>query len=203
MRTAGARSSVIVAFSVACASTPTAGPLGEGTALQPRITAVDTARPPKSAFVELDRPGYVALLLVAPGHSATLLYPRDSLTSNQLSAGAHKLTFEIPELLVQNDSVRLARARQRLDSMTRAGPRPRTRSTSTAPLPTTTPTYLLLVTSPQQLSYRRIIEKTAGVSIPTIEIEALNAVAKAIKSTIPAEPRDWAGYYQRAEVRRP
>jgi hypothetical protein len=60
----------------------------------------------------------------------------------------------------------------------------------------------LLVTSPKPLVYQRIIEKTAGVSIPLIDTEALNAVAKAIKATIPSEPRDWAGYYQRVELRR-
>jgi hypothetical protein len=47
-----------------------------------------------------------------------------------------------------------------------------------------------------------MIEKTAGVSIPNIETEALNAVGKAIKSTILSEPRELAGYYQRVELRR-
>jgi hypothetical protein len=70
-------------------------------------------------------------------------------------------------------------------------------------VPAATQTYLLLVTSPQPLSYQRIIEKTAGVSIPSIETEALNAVAKAIKSTIPSEPREISGYYQRIELRKP
>lgn len=179
--------------------------MGEGTAPAVRLTAVDTMRPPKSAWIQLEQQSYVTLLLVAPGYSATLLYPHDSVTNNQLGAGAHQLTFAIPEPLAQSDSMRLARARQRIDSVSRSGARPRTRNAGGGPLPppSTTPTYILIVTSPQPLSYLRILAKTAGVSIPTIEGEALNAVAKAVKSTIVAEPRDWAGAFRRVEVRRP
>ena len=47
--------------------------------------------PPAAATVQLDRDGYAALILVAPGHSATLLYPADSTTDTRLSAGTHRL----------------------------------------------------------------------------------------------------------------
>lgn len=213
MRTVVSYSVAILAVALACASVPTAGPLSEGSALHPRITAVDTIRPPRFAWVEMDQPGYAALVLVAPGHSATLLYPRDSLTSNQLSGGTHQLSFQVPELLVQSDSTRnpLAdRRRQREDSSIRNPGRQRADTSmrargprTTMPLLPTTPTYLLLVTSPQPLVFQRILEKTAGVSIPSVETEALNAVAKAIKSTIPNEPREWSGYYQRVVLHRP
>jgi hypothetical protein len=86
--------------------------------------------------------------------------------------------------------------RQRSDSVIRA------RNSRPAPISPTVPTYLLLVTSPRPLVYQRLIDKTAGVSIPMVDDEALNAVAKAIKSTIPEEPREWAGYYQRTELRK-
>lgn len=184
---------------VGCASTQTAGQLGEGSAPPPKITAVDTAFPPRSVMMDMPQPGYAALLLVAPGHSATLLYPRDSLASVPLSAAAHQLTFELPSFLVQDDSIRL---RARADT-SRFGARARPRTgRAMAPLPPTTLTYLLLITSPQALSYQRILEKTAGVTIPSVDMEALNAVAKAVKSTIPSEPRVWAGYYQLVELRR-
>ena len=174
--------------------------------------SADTSRPPKNALVELDQPGYAVVVLVAPGHSATLLYPADSATDNRLSAGAHHLTFLVPDLLVQFDSVRnpdraprvrrqqdssiLNPGRQRYDTSTRS------RQGRLSAITPSTPTYLLLVTSPWPLVYRRILDKTAGVSIPMVETEALNAVAKAIKSTIPNEPREWAGYYQRVELRK-
>jgi hypothetical protein len=155
----------------------------------------------------MDQPGYVVLLLVAPGHSATLLYPADSLMSNKLTAGAHHVTFQIPDLLAQTDTLRYPaqRGRQQPDSALRnpGGVRAPSRGSGPPPVPAATQTYLLLVTSPQPLSYQRIIEKTAGVSIPSIETEALNAVAKAIKSTIPSEPREISGYYQRIELRKP
>ena len=193
--------SMAMVFGAACASAPTAGPLGEGTVVHPGITFVDTTFPPRHASVRLEQPGYVALLLVAPGHSATLLFPADSVTPNQFPAGTHQIGFQIPGLLAATDSM-LALSRGRDTS--RLSTRARSSRTGTmAPLPPATPTFLLVVTSPQQLSHRRIVEKTAGVSIPLVETEALNAVGKAIKSTIANEPREWAGYYRLIELRRP
>jgi hypothetical protein len=165
---------------------------------------VDSSKPPKFAWVQMDQPAYGVMVFVAPGHSATLLYPRDSLTENRLSAGAHLITFELPATLVLSDSAMMdarARARRRADSI-RANPRVRSRTPIEPLIDPMTPTFLLFVTSPQPLSYARITEKTTGVSIPNIEMEALNAVAKAIKSTIPAEPQEWAGYYRRIELAR-
>ena len=118
MRIGVAWSVVIGTLVAACVSTPVAGTLGEGPGY-PRITAVDSMYPPRSAWIEMDQPGYAAVVLVAPGHSATLLYPRDSLTSNKLTAGAHLLTFQIPDLLVQTDSMRAQRARQQRDTSLR------------------------------------------------------------------------------------
>jgi hypothetical protein len=130
--------------------------------------------------VQLEQREHAVLLLVAPGHSATLLYPRDSLTPNELAAGPHQLEFQIPDLLVASDSMRLVQPRRDSMRLGRRGPTAR----SVTPIPPSVPTYLLLVTSPQPLVFARIVEKTAGVSIPTIDTEALNAIGKAIKSTI-------------------
>ena len=195
---------MVVAALVAagCSKKATFGVLGD-TPTPPataRITAVDSTRPPRHATVQLDQPGYAALILVAPGHSATLLYPSDSTTDNRLASGSHVLRFAIPEVLVQTDSQRMASIARARDSGFSAR---RTRPRGVTPLPPTAPTYLLIVTSPQQLSYARLREKTTGVSIPLEDMEALNAVGKAVKSTLSSEPREWAGYYQLVEVRPP
>jgi hypothetical protein len=185
----------ITVFGAACASSPGGGTLGEGGIAEPRITAVDTAAPPRNATVQLEQPVYVALFLVAPGHSVSLLYPADSATNNRHVAGAHRLQFELPESLVETDSQRIARIR---DAQRASQRRRRTTPGSTAnigPLPPTVMPYLLLITSPQELDYDRMLEKTGGVSIPTVDSEALNAVAKAIKATLAAEPRNWSGHY--------
>jgi hypothetical protein len=196
-------SMAIVLCGTACASAPTAGPLGEGALVRPAITFVDSAFPPRHATVQLNQSGYVALLLVAPGHSATLLFPNDSDANNQFAAGAHQIAFQIPGFLAVTDSARAQERAQRGRDTSRLSTRARASRTGTmAPLPPSTPTYLLVVTSPQPLHYRRIIEKTAGVSIPLLDMEALNAVGKAIKSTIANEPREWAGYYRLVELRR-
>lgn len=199
MRTAVVSMSVVL-FGAACASAPVAGPLGEGSVAAPGIVLVDSAFPPRHVAVRLDQPGYVALLLVAPGHSATLLFPNDSASGNQFTAGTHQIGFQIPGLLVLSDSMlRISRGRD----TSRLSTRTRTTRRTTMPIPSETPTFFLVVTSPQQLSYQRIIEKTSGVSIPTLDTEALNAVGKAVKSTIANEPREWAGYYRPVELRRP
>lgn len=170
----------------------------------PRIVAVDSATPPRSVSIQLDQPAYAAVLLVAPGHSATLLYPGDSLTENRLAAGASVVNFEIPEILVRNDSVTLwqrTRERQIQDSLLRRRGRGRDPGRpGLTPLPPATAAYLMIVSSPQPLNYSRIIDKTAGVSIPLMESEALNAVGKAIKSTLLTEPREWSGTYQRIKL---
>lgn len=199
MRTAALSLIGLAIAGAACASTPAGGVLSEGAGFQPKIAAVDSAFPPAAATVQLDRAGYAALILVAPGHSATLLYPADSTTDNRLSAGTHRLRFDVPGALAETDSQRLARIREAQRTPARRGSATRRAIT---PIPPSTPTYLLLLTSPQPLLYTRMIEKTGGVTIPNIDDEALNAVAKAIKSTLPNEPREWAGYYQPVELRR-
>ena len=189
-----------LAAAAACASAPKAGAIGESPTPPVRITSVDSALPPRSVSVQLDEAASVAVLLVAPGHSATLLYPRDSTTDNRHTAGEHAITLVIPNALLESDSARIAGLIRERDS---ARVRTRTPTIRTPALPQTTPTYLLVVTSPQPLSYSRILSKTTGVSIPTIDLEALNAVGKAVKSTIEAEPRLWNGFYQLVALRPP
>jgi hypothetical protein len=184
-----------------CASNPGGGALGEGDVAEALITAVDTAVPPRSATVQLEQPAYLALFLVAPGHSASLLYPVDSTTDNRRGAGTHQLQFDLPGTLVETDSQRLARIREARRATQRRRATPPV-SASMGPIPATITPYLLLITSPQELDYDRMREKTGGVSIPIVDLEALNAVAKAIKATLPAEPRNWAGHYQPVILRR-
>jgi hypothetical protein len=185
-----------------CAKQAKFGPLGDSPVppSPTRITGVDTTLPPRNLSVQLDQAGYATVILVAPGHSATILYPADSTVDNRLGAGSHTLTVQIPEALVQTDSQRMAAITRARDSGFSAR---RTRPRGITPLSPATPTYFLVITSPQQLSYSRMREKTAGVSIPIEDMEALNAIAKAVKSTLAAEPREWAGYYQHVEIRPP
>lgn len=177
----------------ACASAPKLGPIGESPTSPIRITAIDSTHPPRWLSAQLDEQSYVAVLLVAAGHSATLLYPPDSTTNNQLPAGQHTLNVTVPAVLLESDSARIAGLIRARDS---SRVRTRVPTVRTPALQPTTPTYFLVVTSPQPLSYSRIVAKTTGVSIPTLDLEALNAVGKAVKSTIEADPRVWNGFYQ-------
>jgi hypothetical protein len=185
-----------------CAKQANSGPLGDSpTPASPtRIASVDSTLPPRHVSVQLDQPGYATVILVAPGHSATILYPADSAADNRLGAGNHTLRFQIPEGLVQTDSQRMtaiSRARDTGFSVRRSRPR------GITPLSASTPTYLLVISSPQQLSWQKMRDKTTGVTIPVADMEALNAIAKAVKSTLATEPREWAGYYRQVEIRPP
>jgi hypothetical protein len=192
----------IVAAS-ACASAPTAGPLTEGFDGTSRIVSIDSARPPASVTVQLEEPAHVAVLLVIPGHSATLLFPRDSVTDTQRPAGQSTIAVEIPGMLVRRDSAGGIRPRQTSGAAQDSMRRRRTVSSATmrgpGPVPLDAPAFMLLLTSTRPYEYHRVIDRTAGVSIPSIKEEALNAVAKAVRATLP-EPRRLTGYYQLVEL---
>jgi hypothetical protein len=195
VRTTSISAIAMSVLGVSCASSPNTGRLADGSALDPKILSSDNSQPPKSATIQLSQAGYVALLLVAPGHSATLLYPRDSATNNQMREGAHQITFQIPSgLVLDSTDIRI----RRRDSTTAA--RPRSRTIMTPPIDPAMGSFLLLLTSPQRLDYARMVERTSGVTLPTVETEALNAIAKAIKSTLSMEPRDLAGFFYRIQL---
>lgn len=196
---------VVLAALTACTSAPKAGPLGEGFGGASRIVAVDTALPPQFAVVELAQPMHVAVLLIIPGHSATLLHPRDSAAGQRLDAGQSTVRFEVPALLARRDSDAIRQRQGTLSAQDSVLRRRRTTgmsSNSPGPVPANAATFLLLLASPQALSPQRIIERTVGVSIPSMDDEALNAVAKTVRATLP-EPRTLEGYYQLIELTRP
>lgn len=198
MRIASIRSAFLALAVTACVSALQAGNLEPDSSLKPKIVAVDTARPPRNIFAQLDRDGYAAVILVIPGHSATLLYPADSATDNRLTAGSHQLPFEIPSHLTR-DSLRLIMPRnpsRRVDTTrVRTG-----RIVNMAPVPDNAHVYLLLLTATQPLTYGRIMDKTAGVSIPLLDDEALNAITKAVKATLPVEPREIGAYFTEIDL---
>ena len=202
MRTQIATLASIIALA-SCQSAPTSGPLGEGLGGTSTIVATDTARPPRSIMVQLDEPAYVAVLLVRPGYNATLVYPRDSTTDNRLPAGQSTVPLTVPELLARRDSGATRVQMTRQDSVIRRrGTAAGARGSSMPPASAVAPTLVLLLTSPQPLVYQRIIDRTAGVSIPNLDDEALHAVAKGVRATLP-EPRALSGYFQSIEPAEP
>lgn len=188
-----------------CKSAPDAGPLGEGLGGASRIVAADTARPLRSVAVQLEEPAYAAVLLVQPGYTATLVYPKDSAMNNQLPAGPSTVPLFLPQQVVRRDSgsalQREGMRRAQDSAIVRRGTAAGARATTAGPA-AAAETFLLLLTSPQPLVYQRIIDRTGGVTIPNIQDEALHAVAKAVRATLP-EPRRLAGYFQLIQLARP
>jgi hypothetical protein len=183
----------------ACASAPKPRQLGQYNSLTPRLAVVDSERPPRNLTVDLGAPASVVVVYVAPGRSTRIVYPADSMSAPRLAAGSQRITATWPRPRTSLDSARR-------DSIARANP-PRTRRDSIAranmgrpgmalpdPEAGLAPTgYLLLFATPGPLPYAEVRRKVEGVTTPLDVDEALNAIAKQVRSTLdPSAP--WAGY---------
>jgi hypothetical protein len=182
----------------ACASAPQPRQLGQYTALTPRLAVVDSERPPRNLAVDLSAPASVVVVYVAPGRSTRIVYPADSATAPRLGAGSHRIIATWPRARLAADSARrdsIARAnipRTRRDSIARAQmPRPTSFPDPEAGLAPVG--YLLLFATPNPLSYADVRRKVEGVTTPLDTDEALNAIAKQVRSTLDPSAQ-WAGY---------
>jgi hypothetical protein len=186
-----------VAFLAACASAPQPRQLGDYPTLTPRLAVVDSERPPRNLTVDLATPASVVVVYVAPGRSTRVVYPADTLTSARLPAGSHRIVATWPPPRMSPDSARrdsIARAnRARRDTAARAN-RPRPVPVLPDPEAGIAPMgYLLLFATPAALQHGEVRRKVEGVTTPLDTDEALNAIAKQVRSTLdPAAP--WAGY---------
>jgi hypothetical protein len=188
-----------VLAAVACASAPQPRQLGNYGLLTPRLTVVDSERPPRSLTVELSAPASVVVVYVAPGRSTRVVYPADSVNVPRLPAGTQRLTAAWPRSRASADSARrdsIARANQprtRRDSITRAG-MPRPSMALPDPEAGLAPAgYLLLFATPGPLQYAEVRRKVEGVTTPLDDDEALNAIAKQVRSTLDPSA-EWAAY---------
>jgi hypothetical protein len=191
----------IVASSFGCASAPQPRQLGEYPALTPRLAVVDSERPPVNLTVELSAPASVVVAYVAPGRSTRIVYPADTLGAPRLTAGSQRITATWPQARTSAERARadsIARAnpdRARRDSIARAsGARRPTMMALPDPESGLAPVgYLLLFATPSPLPYADVRRKVEGVTTPLDVDEALNAIAKQLRSTLPASA-PWAGY---------
>jgi hypothetical protein len=191
----------------ACASAPQPRQLGQYSVLTPRLAVVDSERPPRNLTVDLSAPASVVVVYVAPGRSTRIVYPADSATAARLPAGSQRITATWPRPRVSPDSARrdsTARANQartRRDSVGRGN---MARSVPALPDPEAglAPAgYLMVFATPQPLRYDEVRRKVEGVTTPLDVDEALNAIAKQVRSTIdPAAP--WAAYALEVTVER-
>jgi hypothetical protein len=182
-----------------CASAPRPRELGQYAALTPRLAVIDSERPPVNLTVDLSAPASVVVMYVAPGRSTRIVYPADTLGAPRLAAGSHRIQATWPRLRPVTDSARrdslsrADRARARRDSIARGG-------MQRAPIPLPDPEaglaptgYLLLFATPGLLPYADVRRKVEGVTTPLDTDEALNAIAKQVRSTLDPAAQ-WAGY---------
>lgn len=189
---------IAILLAVGCASAPQPRELGNYSALSPRLAVVDSERPPVNLTVGLASPASVVVIYVAPGRSTRIVYPADSAAAPRLAAGSQRITATWPRPRMTADAARR-------DSIARANAARTRRDTEVR---TTTPRviglpdpeaglapvgYLFLFASPSQLPYDEIRRKVEGVTTPLDTDEALNAIAKQVRSTLDPSAR-WAGY---------
>jgi hypothetical protein len=183
-----------------CASAPQPRQLGNYNILTPRLAVVDSERPPRNLTVDLSAPASVVVMYVAPGRSTRIVYPTDSLAvPPRLAAGSQRITAVWPSPRARADSARrdsIARANQprtRRDSIARAN-MPRRVVALPDPEAGLAPTgYLLLFATPGPLQYGEVRRKVEGVTTPLDVDEALNAIAKQVRSTLDSTA-PWAAY---------
>jgi hypothetical protein len=194
----GLRALAVLLIAGACASAPQPRELGQYSVLTPRLAVVDSERPPRNLTVDLAAPASIVVVYVAPGRSTRIVYPADSATAPRLSAGTQRITATWPRPRALPDSARR-------DSIARAN-RARTRRDANVPSNTQRIAalpdpeaglapfgYLLLFATPQSLQYGEVRRRVEGVTTPLDANEALNAIAKQVRSTLdPSAP--WAGY---------
>ncbi len=184
---------------VACASAPQPRQLGNYSALTPRLAVVDSERPPRNLIVDLGAPASVVVVYVAPGRSTRIVYPADSVNAPRLPAGTQRLTATWPRSRSSVDSARrdsIARANQaraRRDSIARATQPQRVIALPDPEAGLAPIGYLLLFATPAPLQYAEVRRKVEGVTTPLDVDEALNAIAKQVRSTLDPSAQ-WAAY---------
>ena len=183
----------------ACASGPAIHRLGDYSTLQPLFTTPPNEKDPTRITVNLTSPAYVAALFVVPGRGTAIVYPTDSATNNRVAAGQNSIPVRFSQRPFNRDSMLAAIRRQQ-----QGGGRVTAADTSRDtvrfgvrdPSPAASPIgYLLLVASPEPLSYIMLRRRVEGVSIPIDDAEALSTVMKLVKATLP-DGATLAGYAQ-------
>jgi hypothetical protein len=183
----------------ACASGPAIHRLGDYATLQPLFSLPPNEKSPTRITVNLASPAYVAVLFVVPGRGTAIVYPVDSTTNNRVSTG-QSIPIRFSERPFNRDSMLAAIRRQQ-----QGGGRVTARDTSRDtirfgslrdPSPAASPIgYLLLVASPDSISYPMLRRRIEGVSIPIDDTEALSTVMKLVKATL-RDGSPLAGYAQ-------
>lgn len=159
---------------------------GEYTTFSPRVSTSDKQPRPTKVTVQLAKPANVAVFLVTPGRTPTLLYPADSTQSTYVDAGTHEVTTALANKPATRDTSRLVR-RPSEGVTTRGGMGQRGGSRDTMGtmmdrrLGATS--YLLIYASQEPLSFKSLSTKVQGLTIPAEDNEALNTVTKLIHGT--------------------
>lgn len=184
MRLARVTTAAVAVGLAACAGTMVRQ-YGDYTAFAPKVSAPNDQRRPEKVTVQLEKPANVAVFLVTPGRTPTLLFPADSNQSAFVQAGTHELTTSRPPAVT--DSSRIV-PRRGQEQQTRGGIGQRSARDSAMMMGRrenrfAETSYLLVYASEEPLSYKALSTRVQGLTIPAVENEALNTVTKLIRAT--------------------
>ena len=172
-------------IAAACSGAPKPQVMGPAPSLTPTVELADNERLPAHLRLEQPQPAYVAVFFVAPGEATQLLYPTDSTGSKYLSGAQEIATSFATRSRTTNDTTRLLR---------RPGGNRQPSGGSENVQPTYgrgggvdrgsafNETYVLVYSATDSLSYKTLLERVVGISLPGYTNEAFNAVTKLIRA---------------------
>lgn len=167
---------------------------GDTSVLAPQVAGVKGEKTPEHLNVSLAQPANVTVFFVIPGRTPTLLFPKDSTTSEYLEPGSHQVatTLEGKKSPFADSAGMMPRPRNPND--TRGGQPGRTAPDSTMYYGTFREVgYLLIFASQNPIPYATLRSHVAGYTIPATESEGLSAVTKLLRDAAGGSS-PWAAY---------
>jgi hypothetical protein len=169
----------------ACWRNPKPTRLGDDMTLLPTVQVQQQDNQSPVLMVDLPRGAYVNAFLVTPGEETIILYPPDSATAPLLAAGSHQLPTYFGPRSAVGDTGRILRRPTgrtggagadplgrggRMDEEEGVGPR----------------RWLLVYTSEEPVPLPALRSRVMGFTVPGYTNEALNTVARTVRSISPS-----------------
>jgi hypothetical protein len=168
---------------IGCSSGGKPRVIGDNPTFAPSVEVTATPLVPIGVKLELPEDAHVAMFLVRPGMETSMIYVSDSAQGGRLTRGTHEIATSFGRTPATSDSSRLIR-------------RPPPRTAATQPQgrqPTGTRTageelsgFVLVYTSETPLSAENLRQRVVGITVPAFDSDALNTVAKLVRSTAPS-----------------
>lgn len=169
------------ALAAGCASAGKPRILGDNPTFAPTVVLTATERVPIGVTLQLPEPAHVAMFLVRPGAETALIYASDTAQSGRMPAGSYEIATSYGRS-ASGDTARLIR---RAPTTQRPPTQPNTRTGRQQAMEEEEGGFVLVYTSETPLSPDTLRQRVVGITVPIYDTDALNTVAKLVRSTAP------------------